>query len=226
MQDKSHILSSFDKALEKLNDSIHRMAALTQESLNDAARALARRDETLCNRIIADDELVDALEMEIDREGVNILTRFQPLAHDFRRVFATIKVATDLERISDQAVNIARRAKRLVQSPEMPESRMLEPIHAQAAALLQDSLRAFREEDVELAMSLKPRDRELDRAHKELIERLTRRMEEDPSRLPDYLDLVFIARYLERAGDHAVNIGEDAVYARASRDVRHERTES
>lgn len=226
MQDKSHILSSFDKALEKLNESIHRMAALTQESLTDAARALARRDESLCNRIIADDEMVDALEMEIDREGVNILTRFQPLAHDFRRVFATIKVATDLERISDQAVNIARRAKRLLQSPEMPESRMIEPIHAQAASLLQDSLRAFSEEDVELAMSLKPRDRELDRAHKELIERLTRRMEEDPSRLPDYLDLVFIARYLERAGDHAVNIGEDAVYARASRDIRHERTES
>jgi phosphate transport system protein len=226
MQDKSHILTSFDKALQTLNESIHRMAALTQESLTDAARALARRDESLCNRIIADDEMVDALEMEIDREGVNILTRFQPLAHDFRRVFATIKVATDLERISDQAVNIARRAKRLLQSPEMPESRMIEPIHAQAASLLQDSLRAFSEEDIELAMSLKPRDRELDRAHKELIERLTRRMEEDPSRLPDYLDLVFIARYLERAGDHAVNIGEDAVYARASRDIRHERTES
>ncbi len=223
MPEKSHILSSFDKALETLNESIRRMAAVTQESLTDCARALARRDEALCNRIIADDETVDALEMEIDREGVNILTRFQPLAHDFRRVFATIKVATDLERISDQAVNIARRSRKLLQSPEMPETRMIEPIHAQAASLLQDSLRAFHEEDMELAMSLKARDRELDRSHKELIERLTRRMEEDPSRLQDYLDLVFIARYLERAGDHAVNIGEDAVYAGAARDIRHER---
>ncbi len=225
MQEKSHILSSFDKALENLNDSIRRMAVITQESLSDSARALARRDEALCNRIIADDESVDALEMEIDREGVNILTRFQPLAHDFRRVFATIKVATELERISDQAVNIARRSKRLLQSPELPETRMLEPIHAQSASLLQDSLRAFNEEDIELAMGLKARDRELDRTHKELIERLTRRMEEDASRLPEYLDLVFIARYLERAGDHAVNIGEDAVYARAARDIRHDRTE-
>lgn len=223
MQDKSHILSSFDKALESLNQNIHRMAAITQESLADSSRALSRRDETLCNRIIADDETVDALEKEIDREGVIILTRFQPLAHDFRRVFATIKVATDLERISDQAVNIARRCKKLLQSPEMPETRMLEPIHAQAASLLQDSLRAFKEENIDLAMSLKARDRDLDRSHKDLIERLTRRMEEDSSRLQDYLDLVFIARFLERAGDHAVNIGEDAVYAGAARDIRHEK---
>src|SRR4051812_9753102 len=127
MPEPTHILSSFDKALESLNESIHRMATITQESLADSSRALARRDETLCNRIIADDETVDALEKEIDREGVNILTRFQPLAHDFRRVFATIKVATDLERISDQAVNIARRSRKLLQSPEMPETRMLEP---------------------------------------------------------------------------------------------------
>ena len=77
-----------------------------------------------------------------------------------------------------------------------------------------------------LSEGLKARDKELDRSHKELIERLTRRMEEDPARLQDYLDLVFIARYLERAGDHAVNIGEDAVYAGAARDIRHLPTES
>ena len=162
------------------------------------------------------------LHAVLDKTGLDAVA-LVPGAN-FRRVFATIKVSTDLERISDQAVNIARRAKRMLQSPELPEARMIEPIHAQAAALLRDSLRAFSEEDVELAISLKPRDKELDRAHKELIERLTRRMEEDPARLSDYLDLVFIARYLERAGDHAVNIGEDAVYAGASRDIRHERS--
>lgn len=224
MTEKTHILSSFDRALEKLSENIQRMAAITSESLADSVRALARRDEVLCNRVIADDEMVDSLEKEIDRDGVNILTRFQPLAHDFRRVFATIKVATDLERISDQAVNIARRAKKLLQAPELPEARLVEPIHAQALALLQDSLRAFSDENVELAMGLKARDKELDQAQKDLIERLTRRMEENPTRLEDYLGLVFIARYLERAGDHAVNIGEDAVYAGAARDIRHDRT--
>src|ERR1022692_4348597 len=173
MNEKSHILSSFDKALEKLNEDIQRMALTAIASLNDSVRAIASRDEAMCNRVIADDEIVDTLEKVIDRDGVNILTRFQPLAHDFRRVFATIKVATDLERIHDQAVNIARRVKKLLQSPELPESRMIEPIHTQATMLLQDSLRAFNEENVELAMSLKARDRELDRAQKELIERLT-----------------------------------------------------
>lgn len=224
MNETPHILSSFDKALSKLNQDIQRMAAVTLESINDSARALARRDEDLCNRVIADDEIVDVLEKQIDSEGINLMTRFMPLAHDFRRVFATMKVAADLERVCDQAVNIARRVKRLLQSPELPESRMIEPIHVQAAALLQDSMRAFNEENMELALSLKARDKELDRAHKELIERLTRRMEEDPMRVQDYLDLVFIIRFLERAGDHAVNIGEDAVYAGTARDVRHEKS--
>ncbi len=224
MNETPHILSSFDKALSKLNQDIQRMAAVTMESINDSARALARRDEDLCNRVIADDEIVDILEKQIDNEGINLMTRFMPLAHDFRRVFATMKVAADLERVCDQAVNIARRVKRLLQSPELPESRMIEPIHVQAAALLQDSIRAFNEENMELALSLKARDKELDRAHKELIERLTRRMEEDPVRVQEYLDLVFIIRFLERAGDHAVNIGEDAVYASTARDVRHEKS--
>ena len=224
MNETPHILSSFDKALGTLRQDIQRMAAITTESLNDACRALARRDEAMCNRVIADDELVDDLEIQIDREGVNLMTRFMPLAHDFRRVFATMKVAADLERICDQAVNIARRVKRLLQSPELSESRMIEPIHVLAAALLQDSLRAFNDEDTELALGLKARDKELDRAHKELIERLTCRMEENPSQVQQYLDIVFIIRFLERAGDHAVNIGEDAVYAGTARDVRHEKS--
>lgn len=224
MNETPHILTSFDKALGNLKQGIQRMAAITMECLSDSARALARRDEALCNRVIADDEMVDDLEVQIDREGVNLMTRFMPLAHDFRRVFATMKVAADLERICDQAVNIARRVKRLLQSPELPESRMIEPIHVLAAALLQDSLRAFNEENMELALGLKARDKELDRAHKELIERLTRRMEEDPVRVQDYLDLVFIIRFLERAGDHAVNIGEDAVYAGTARDIRHDKS--
>ena len=224
MKETPHILSSFDKALGKLNQDIQRMAAVTMESLNDASRALARRDEDMCNRVIADDEIVDVLEKQIDSEGINLMTRFMPLAHDFRRVIATMKVAADLERVCDQAVNIARRVKRLLQSPELPEARMIEPIHVQAAALLRDSLRAFNEENMELALSLKARDKELDLAHKELIERLTRRMEGDPMRVQDYLDLVFIIRFLERAGDHAVNIGEDVVYAGTARDVRHEKS--
>lgn len=216
-----HILSSFDKALEQLRQSLFHMASLTTQSLNDAVRGLLERDVMLCNQVIAEDETVDQLEKQIDAQGVAILTRFTPLAHDLRRVVSTMKASSNLERISDQAVNIARRAKRVLQSVEIPEARMVEPIHALAMALLGDAVEAFRDENVELATGLKPRDKELNRIQNEFISRLTSRMEEDTSRIKDYIDLVFVARFLERAGDHAVNIGEDAVYAGAARDIRH-----
>jgi len=218
-----HILSNFDRALSQLRADLFRMAALTEGSLASVARAITLRDENMCNRIIADDEEVDLLEKKIDSDGINILTRYAPLAHDFRRVFSSMKVATDLERITDQAVNIARRAKRLLQTVELPETRMLEPIFALAHSLLADAIRAFTEEEADLAAGLKARDKELDRLQHEFIDRITRRMEEDPAGAANYLDLVLIARFIERVGDHAVNVGEDSIYSFSARDIRHER---
>ncbi len=218
-----HILSHFDRALTQLRADLFRMASLTELSFNNAARALATRDENLCNRVIAEDEEVDQLEKKLDADGIAILTRYAPLAHDFRRVFSTMKAATDLERICDQAVSIARRAKRLLQTVELSETRMLEPVFGMASALLGDCIRAFTEEDTNLAVGLKARDKQLDKVQHEFIERITRRMEEDPANAQSYLDLVLIARWIERVGDHAVNIGEDCVYSFSAKDVRHER---
>ena len=197
------------------------MASIASQNLGDSIRGLLEGDEDLCNQVIAEDEAVDQLEKKIDADGIAILTRFTPLAQDLRRVMSTMKVSNNVERISDQAVNIARRAKRILQSVELPETRMVEPIYDQAIDLLRDSLSAFRDENIALGSGLKARDKELDLQQNEFIVRLTRRMEEDTSRLKDYIDLVFIARFLERAGDHAVNIGEDAVYAGAAKDIRH-----
>ena len=216
-----HILSLFDRALSQLRADLFHMASLTELSFNNAARALATRDENLANRVIAEDEEVDTLEKKIDADGINILTRYAPLAHDFRRVFSTMKAATDLERITDQAVSIARRTKRLLQTVELPETRMLEPVFAAASGLLTDCIRSFTEENTELALSLKPRDKELDKLQHDFIDRITRRMEEDPVNAQSYLDLVLVARFIERVGDHAVNIGEDSVYSSSAKDVRH-----
>jgi len=221
MNESRHILTSFDISLNQLRQDLFRMASVATQNLNYAMRGLLERDVDLCNQVIAEDEAVDQLEKSIDADGINILTRYTPLAQDLRRVVSTMKASSNLERISDQAVNIARRGKRILQSLELPESRMIEPIHAQAMNLLQDAICAFRDENVELATSLKPRDKVLDQQQNEFIIRLTKRMEEDTSRLKDYIDLVFIARFLERAGDHAVNIGEDAVYAGNAKDIRH-----
>jgi phosphate transport system protein len=223
MNESRHILTNFDTALNQLRHDLFRMASLTTQNLNYAMRGLVERDEDLCNQVIADDDEVDQLEKSIDADGINILTRYTPLAHDLRRVVSTMKASSNLERISDQAVNIARRSKRILQSLDMPETRMLQPIHGQAMNLLHDAICAFRDENVELATSLKPRDKVLDQQQNEFIIRLTKRMEEDTTRLKDYIDLIFIARFLERAGDHAVNIGEDAVYAGAAKDIRHTR---
>ncbi len=222
MNESRHILSSFDQALHALRQDLFRMASVTSQNLNNAVRGLLERDTDLCNEVIAEDEEVDQLEKKIDMDGIAILTRFTPLAQDLRRIVSTMKTSSNLERISDQAVNIARRAKKILQGTELPETRMIEPIQAQAISLLHDAVRAFTDEDVDLAMGLKPRDKELDHQQNEFIVRLTRRMEENTSRLKDYIDLVFIARFLERAGDHAVNIGEDAVYAGSARDIRHQ----
>jgi phosphate transport system protein len=221
MNEPRHILSNFDKALAQLRGNLFRMAGLTAQNFTGCARALVQRDEDLCNRVIADDEEIDRLEKQIDAEGVAILTRFTPLAHDFRRVFATIKAATDLERVSDQAVGIARRAKRLLKEAQLPEAHLLEPLFAAALGLFNDSVRALSNEDMALAGELKARDRELDRLQHEVIEKITRRMEDDPANAQHYLDLVFIARFVERVGDHAVNLGEESVYSGTAKDVRH-----
>src|SRR6478672_4318856 len=156
-----HILSSFDLALDQLRQNLFHMASVAMQNLNDAVRGLIERDPDLCNQVIAEDEEVDSLEKKIDAEGIAILTRFTPLAHDLRRIVSTMKASSNLERVSDQAVGIARRARRILQSLELPETRMLEPIHAMAMDLLQDAVRAFSEENVELASTLKPRDKEL-----------------------------------------------------------------
>jgi phosphate transport system protein len=221
MNEPRHILTSFDQSLTQLRQDLFQMASMASQNMNDAVRGLLERDTDLCNQVIAEDEQVDQIEKKIDAEGIAILTRFTPLAQDLRRVVSAMKASSNLERISDQAVNVARRAKRILQNLELPETRMLESIHGQAMSLLQDAVRAFRDENIELAMSLKARDKELDQVQNEFIIRLTKRMEEDTKQLKEYIDLIFIARFLERAGDHAVNIGEDAVYAGVAKDIRH-----
>ncbi len=223
MQEQRHILSQFDQALNQLRSDVLQMSQHALDNLATATQGLMERDEALCNKVIADDEIVDAFEKGIDAEGIDILAKFTPLAHDLRRVVATMRTSSDLERISDQAVSIARRARSVIQEEELTETRLIEPLHTTAQQLLRDAMQAFQSEDVALALSLKPRDKELDRHHKDVIRKLTESMETDTPNLRSYLDLIFVTRCLERVGDHAVNIGENAVFAASAKDVRHER---
>jgi phosphate transport system protein len=132
-----------------------------------------------------------------------------------------MKVSNNLERISDQSVNIAKRARRMNKYPELPETKLLEPIYRMAAAELDAAVAAYRDGDVKVSLTLDERDDSLDTAQKKLIKDLTRRGEADAPRVGGYINLIFIARSLERIGDRAVNIAEDCVYAEAAVDIRH-----
>jgi phosphate transport system protein len=220
-QPSKHTLESFDDALRSLRDQVLMMASLTERILTAAADGLFARDFEACARVIADDDEIDALEKSVDEDGVMVLVRFQPLAHDLREVVAAMKVGNNLERVADQAVSIARRAQRINESSQLPETAALEPMFRLAVNILHDSLRSFADRNEALARGLKARDRELDAQHHEAIERLTARMAADPARIRDYLDLVLIARNIERVGDHATNIAEDAVFVASAEDIRH-----
>jgi phosphate transport system protein len=157
-----HINTEFDSTLNGLKNDVLMMSSLTERLLENAIQGLLKRDGDLCNLTIADDEEVDLLEKQIDKQGIEVMIRFQPVASDMRLVIAVMKLSANLERIADQSVIIARRAKKLNQKPAVPEISLVEPLYRLAISIFRDSLRAFTDGNSELALRLKPRDRELD----------------------------------------------------------------
>lgn len=222
MTPPKHILGTFDEALSSLRNNVLMMAGLAERTLDRAIKGLLQRDDNLCTAAIADDEEIDQLEKQIDKDGIDLLLRFQPVASDLRRVVASMKLSTNIERIADQATNIARRARKLNRHPALPEVEMIVPIQADAMAMFKDAIDAFSREDVDLGRAVVARDKDLDYKNKMANRKLTDRMAQDPKALRGYLNLIFISRCLERVGDHATNIAEDAVYAAAAEDIRHQ----
>jgi phosphate transport system protein len=219
---QNHILGTFDEALGSLRNNVLTMSSLTERSLDRALTGLLQRDDELCATAIADDEEIDQLEKQVDKDGVDLLLRFQPVASDLRRVVSAMKLSGNLERMADQAVNIARKARKLNKHPALAELELIEPMQKHAMLMFRDSVDAYIREDVALAMTLKARDKTLDELNRKASKALIQRMAEDPDQLRGYLNLMFIARHLERVGDHATNIAEDAVYAAAAEDIRHQ----
>ena len=198
------------------------MAAIARNNLERAVRALMERNPELANAVIADDSEVDELERRIDQLGMEILVRFHPLATDLRLVISSMKISMNLERISDHATNIAKRAKKISATAEIQESTLIEPIYALADHLLRDAVAAYSDRDAKLGASLHVRDKELDKMHKAANATFGTRIEQSVGRSQDYLHLILIVRSLERVGDLATNIGEDAVFLDSAKDLRHE----
>jgi phosphate transport system protein len=221
--DTPHILREFDQAFNALRGEVIAMAGQARLNLERAMQGLLERDLDRCKAVVADDDEVDDAELRIDRIGMETLVRFHPVASDLRLVITSMKVAANLERISDHAVNIAKRARKMLTRPECPEVTFIEPLYALADQQVRDALSAYTDRNAELGQSLQLRDKELDRMHKRLIATFSARLEEGGEKAEDYLHLIFVARSLERIGDLAVNIGEDAVYLDSARDIRHEK---
>ncbi len=217
-----HILHDFDQAISALRGEVIAMAGKARHNLERAVHALLTRNAELANAVIADDDEVDEHERHIDQLGMEILVRFHPMASDLRMVVSSMKISMNLERISDHATNIAKRARKMSTSPELPDTTLIEPLYTMADHLLRDAVSAYTDHNAALGASLHARDKELDRLHKESTTTFSSRLEQNTGRSEDYLHLILVTRSLERVGDLAVNIGEDSVFLEAARDLRHE----
>lgn len=219
---KQHISAQFNAELEAVKNHLLEMGGLVEQQISKAVDALLRRDSGDAEQIIADDQLVNQLEISIDEECSRILARRQPAASDLRLVFAISKVTTDLERIGDEASKIARQAVRLSEEGASPSNFVeIRHIGHHVGIMLRKSLDAFARLDVDMAVETIVDDGSVDSEYATAMRSLVTFMMEDPRTIGPVLNEMWALRSLERVGDHASNISEHVVYLVRGLDVRH-----
>ncbi|MEW6562374.1 MAG: phosphate signaling complex protein PhoU [Pseudomonadota bacterium] len=218
-----HTSKQFDAELEAVRARVLQMGGLVESQIRLALEALANGDIALMHRVIADDHRVNALEVEIDETCSQIIARRQPAAGDLRMVMTVIKTITDLERIGDEAQKIARMAELLSQKERFNLPRYSEIKHAAELALemLRKSLDSFARLDLSIAAQVVRQDDQVDEEFRAILRYLITFMMEDPRTISTSLEILFVAKAIERIGDHAKNMAEYVVYMVKGRDVRH-----
>jgi phosphate transport system protein len=210
---KSHILSAFDRDLEKIQALIMRMGGLVENAILEAAQALETRDSELAAKVRAADAQVDALEEEINAEVARLIALRAPVASDLRTALAVMKVSVNLERMGDYAKNLAKRATVLSELSAIPGAGGAIRRMAQAAGLLlKDALDAFIQRDAKAAHHVRQSDQEVDQFYNAVFRELLTHMMEDPRNITAAMHLHFIAKNIERVGDHATSIAEQVIY--------------
>ena len=207
-----HIVRSFDGQLKRLNESIARMGGLAEAELAACLQARQRRDAALAERTVESDRAVDAMEREIDEQAIELLALRQPMASDLRVVVGSLRIAGDLERIADYAKNVAKRVVALTQLAPVEPALAIPRMGRFVQEMLKDVLDAFANRDVARAQAVWSRDAELDAMHASLFRELLTLMMEDPRNVTPCTHLLFVAKNLERAGDHCTNIAEMVHY--------------
>lgn len=203
---------SFDRALENLQREILRMGSLVEEAIFRAVDSLAKKDSFLAKEVIAGDQVIDQLELEIEDECLKLIATQQPMAGDLRRIGMAFKIITDLERMGDYAVDIARVTIRLEGQALIKPLVDIPKMAKLAQEMVRDCLDAYVRSDVELAASLKKKDDEIDYLYNCIFTELLEIMSRDPSTIPQATYLLFVGRYIERIADHATNIGERVIF--------------
>jgi len=209
---RKHTVRSFDEELTELTGQLVRMGAHAEQQIALALRALVERDDELAEQVIEADRVVDRLEEEIDQHAIRMLATRQPMAVDLRVIAMSLKLSNDLERCSDYAKSIAKRARRLNMAPPLKPFVSIPRMAATAQGMLKDVLDCFIARDADRAMEVWHRDVQVDDQYDSLFRELVTFILEDPRTTSTAIDLLFIAKNIERIGDHATNIAEKVHY--------------
>ena len=211
----------FDDELAGLQQTLLAMGGLVEDQIRRAMRALTERDDALAQDVIDRDRQVNAYDVEVDEKSVELLALHQPAAGDLRFITTIMKVVTDVERIGDQAVNIAQRALELNKEPQLKPYIDLPRMAERAQRMVKESLDAFVGRDTQLARQVCAEDAEVDSLKEQIFRELLTYMMSDPKTIPRAIRLILISRFLERVADHATNIAEMVIYMVESKMVRH-----
>jgi len=203
-----HIIKSYDDELRRLDNAIAEMGGLAETQLDHAIDAVSKRDSASAQTVVEGDARIDELEREIEELVVRLLALRQPMARDLRQIIAGLKTASDLERIGDYTANVAKRSLVLSQLPPVRAVYSVPRMGRLAQAMIKDMLDAYVERDADKALAVWARDEELDEMYTSLFRELLTYMIEDPRNITACTHLLFIAKNLERVGDHTTNVAE------------------
>ncbi len=207
--------------LEHLKEMLLKMAALVEAAIKGSVASLVGRDSELARNVIKEDHKINAYDVHIDEEGVRLLALKQPMGKDLRFITTAMKITTDLERIGDNAVNIAERALELNQEPLLKPYIDIPRMSRIAQGMVRDTIDAFVNEDVRLAKDVIMRDDSVDDLNEMVWKELMFIMIQDPTTVSRAVKITYISKYLERIADHATNIAETVIYMVEGRIIRH-----
>jgi phosphate transport system protein len=209
---KDHIIKSYDSELARLTGEIVRMGGMAAAQLEAAMDVVERRDDRAAQRVVANDDAIDRMEQELSHDVVRLLALRAPMAGDLRNVFAALRIAADIERIGDYAANVAKRSIPLSMVAPVTPTNGLGLLARLATSEVRDVLTAYANQDAELGYQVWKRDAELDEAYTGYFRQLLTYMMEDPRNITPCTHLLFMAKNIERIGDHATNIAENLWY--------------